>query len=269
MQNWSKVVLAAATMVFVAGAAVAGASSTGHTSRQPANQHPQVAPHTSFVDTSVESKYTPIAPCRIVDTRIHGGAILANRARSFHALGSGNFGGQGGTSCDIPSAATAVTGSVTSLGATGSGYLKVWGYGATEPTASFLNYVKSPVLSASGTIPVSHSTYDFTVKAATHPTQVVIQLTGYYIAPMWAEVSSSGSLVHGSRVVSLTHIGTGSYQVDFDRDVTGCGYSATSYFYGVTMAVEPRTGDANAVFVAAADHTGTGADTYFYLTVTC
>ena len=35
------------------------------------------------------------------------------------------------------------------------------------------------------------------------------------------------------------------------------------------MEVEPRRGDAHAVFVAAADYNGTGVDTYFYLTVTC
>ena len=237
--------------------------------QQPAAQGSRVLTPNALVDTSTEAKYTPIAPCRIVDTRVAGGAIANLGTRSFHALGAGSFAGQGGASCDIPSSATAVTGSIIATGSTGSGYLKVYGYGATEPTPSFLNYVASPILSASGTIPVAASTFDFTVKAFGKPTQVVIQLTGYYVRPMWAEVSSTGAFVKGSRVASITHIGTGSYQVDFDRDVSACAYTATSYFYGTTMEVEPRSGDADGVFVAAADYNGTGGDTYFYLTVTC
>ena len=223
----------------------------------------------ALVDTSTESKYTPIAPCRIVDTRVHGGAISANATRSFHALGSGSFAGQGGASCDIPSSAIAVTGSIIAVNATGSGYLKAYAYGAAEPKPSFLNYVPSPTLSASGTIPVAGSTYDFTVKAFAHPTQVVIQLTGYYVRPMWAEVSSAGGLVQGSRVAAISHIGTGSYEVDLDRNVSACAYTATSYFYGTTMEVEPRSGNVDGVFVAASDYNGAGVDTYFYLTVTC
>jgi hypothetical protein len=270
MHKWVKVAVSAAAVMFVAGTAAASASPLTQNSRQPANPHPRLAQQRrAAVDTAVESKYTPIAPCRIVDTRVGGGAIHAGSTRSFHALGSGNFTNQGGTSCGIPLSATAVTGSVIAVGATGPGYLRVFGYGAALPTASFLNYVPSLTLSASGTIPVSESTYDFTVAAATHATQVVVQLTGYYIPPMWAEVNSSGGYVQGSRVVSLTHVGTGIYQVDFDRNVTGCAYNATSYFYGTTMEVEPRSGDANAVFVAAGDYNGTGVDTYFYLTVTC
>jgi hypothetical protein len=279
MKRWFKVAAPVTALVFVAGitAGHASASPTLQKHPQPAGQrsqpgaaeHAQVITPSALVDTSVESKYTPIAPCRIVDTRLGGGAIANLSARNFHALGSGSFAAQGGTSCDIPFSATAVTGSVISADAPGSGYVKVYGYGAAEPTASFLNYVKTPLLSASGTIPVSDSTFDFTVKAFGKPTQVIIQLTGYYIRPMWVEVASNATYVQGSRVTALSTLGTGLYEVDFDRNITGCAYTANSYTGGISVEVEPRVTNVNGVFLALEDSTGALVNAAFYLTVTC
>lgn len=266
MNRWSKVAVLGVGVALVATAAAATAAPPAHL--QPPNAHAKVVP-AAAADTATESKYTPIPSCRIVDTRYAGGPLSNGSTRSFYALGNTGFGAQGGTACDIPSSATAVTASIVALSATANGYFKVFAYGGSLPSGSFLNYNKSLTLGASGTIPVANSTRNFTVLAVGGSVQVVVQVTGYYVPAMWAEVSSSGSLVRGSRVVSITHIGTGSYQVDFDRDVSACGYNATSYFYGTTMEVEPRSGDSHAVFVAAADYNGTGVDTYFYLTVTC
>ena len=267
--KWMKIAVSAVAVAVVAGTAAASASPASVAlPHQPANTHARLVP-AAAVDTAVETKYTAIAPCRIADTRLGGGAVTSGHARSFYALGNTGFGAQGGTACDIPASATSVTGSIIAVNATSHGYVKVFAYGASLPVASFLNYTSTATLSASGTIPVVSGARNFTVLTAGGTTDLVIQLTGYYVPAMWAEVSSSGGYVKGSRVTSLTHVGTGSYQVDFDRDVSGCGYTATSYFYGTTMEVEPRSGDANAVFVGAADYNGTGVDTYFYLTVTC
>ena len=265
MKNWMKMTLAGVGLALVATTA-AGASPV--TRLQPANPHKTIA-IASAVDTATEAKYTPIAPCRIADTRLGGGALTSGHARSFYALGTTGFGAQGGSSCDIPYAATGVTGSIIATGAAGNGYLKVFAYGASLPTASFLNYSHSLTLSASGTIPVVASTRNFTVLATGASTHVVIQLTGYYMPPMWAEVSSSGGYVSGSRVAALSYLGTGSYQVDFDRDISGCAYTATSFYYGVILEAEPRSGDTHAVYIGAADYNGNSTDTYFYVTVTC
>lgn len=252
MNRWSKIAVLGVGIALVATTA-ARAASAGH--QQPANPHTRLAAGAA-VDTATESKYTTIAPCRIADTRLGAGALTSGHARSFYALGNTGFGAQGGAACDIPNSATSVTGSIIAVGASASGYLKVYAYGASLPTASFLNYSHTVTLSASGTIPVVSGVRNFTVLASGGSTQVVIQLTGYFIPPTWVEVASDGSYVRGSRVVSLSHLGTGSYQVDFDRDVSGCGYVATSYFYGYTMEVEPRSGDANAVYVGRRTTTG-------------
>jgi hypothetical protein len=265
MNRWSKFVVLGVGIALVATTA-ANAAPTAHL--QPANPHAKLAP-AAAVDTASELKYTAIPSCRIVDTRIAGGALANNGTRSFYALGNTGFGAQGGVGCDIPAAASAVTGSIVALSASANGYLKVFAYGGSLPSGTFMTFNHSLTVGASGTIPVVPGTRNFSVLGVGGSVQLVIQLTGYYVPGMSAEISSSGAYVRGSRVVSVTHIGTGSYQVDFDRDVSGCVYNATSYFYGTIVEVEPRSGDAHGVYIGAADYNGTGVDTYFYLTVTC
>lgn len=268
MNKWSKVVLGGVAIALTATTAAYAAPAAHLQPRAPHVRAHAVA--AAAVDSATEAKYTAIAPCRIADTRVAGGALTSGHARSFYALGTSGFGGQGGESCDIPAAATAVTGSVIAAKATGTGYLKVFAYGASLPTASFLNFSKTLTLSASGTIPVSaDGARNFTVLASGASTHVIIQLTGYYIRPTWAEIDAAGGYVAGSRVTSVSHLGTGSYQVDFDRDVSGCAYAATSFYFGNPMTVEPRSGDVHGVYVGATDSAGTTVDTQFYLTVTC
>jgi hypothetical protein len=277
MNRWTLVGILLATVVAVGAGAVGADGSTPVTARpaaqvQPPNPHPVPQARSgamSAVDSAVESKFTPIAPCRIVDTRLAGGRIGSLQARSFNALGGGYFGGQGGASCDIPASATAISASVLTVNPSAPGYLRIWSYGTPEPLASFTNYSRGGIVGKSGEIQVASAGRDFTVRSVGGSTDVVIDVTGYYISPTWAEVEFDASLIRGSRVVSQTHIGTGYYQVDFDRNVSNCSYAATSFYYGHEMTVEPRSGDSHGVFVAVTNYNGTGVDTRFYLTVTC
>src|SRR5437773_6789195 len=54
-------------------------------------------------DSADNLVYTPVPPCRIIDTRLAGGLIPAGGTRSFRATGAG-FAGQGGIagSCGVP-----------------------------------------------------------------------------------------------------------------------------------------------------------------------
>src|ERR1700710_2626186 len=127
MNRWSKVVVLGVGIALVATTA-ATAAPTAHL--QPANPHAKLAA-AAAVDTAGELKYTPIPSCRIVDTRLAGGALASGSSRSFYALGNTGFGAQGGVGCDIPAAATAVTGSIVALGASANGYFKVFAYGGS------------------------------------------------------------------------------------------------------------------------------------------
>ncbi len=268
--RWIPVTAAVAALA-VAGSTWAGAAVGHHRVVQPAAaHHTTMTPHAA-IDVSTETKFVPINACRIADTRNHGGPIGANQTRNFRAIGT-NLAGQGGQACDIPAGATALEASVMAVNATGTGYLRVWKWGASLPVSTFLNYSKDLSLRGAGAIAINGAaTYPFRVEAFAKSTDVVIDVTGYYLPSLWAHVSAAGSLVSSSRATAVTRlsISPAFYQVDFDRDVTQCAYTATTTGDQLTADVEPRTGDPKAVFVAFTDENGANAASDFYLQVTC
>lgn len=264
------IMISAIAIAVASSGAVAWASGTaGSRVAQPAGA--QVVHLATPLDTSTESKFTPIPPCRAVDTRYGGGAMANNTSRHFLIGGSSSMHSQGGptTGCGVPAQATAVSVTITTV-ASASGYLKACAYGASEPPTSFLNFTKLFNAAVGGV--VSMGSGQIWVKDRGGPTQVIVDVTGYYLAPMTAFVNTDGTLNHGSRVVStakLTLYGPGVYQVDFDRDVSHCTYAASNYDYSTGVLVEPRSGDATGVFVETVNNSGALTDSAFYLTVTC
>ena len=271
MNRW--IVLGAGALALVGGISVgtAGANAITSNPTQPANHHPRVVANATALDTAVQSTFTAINPCRIVDTRHGHKSISHGHTRAFQVTGSTGFRGQGGTTagCGVPPAAQSVALSITGLDETGRGSVTLYPNGAARPLARALSFTKGIAATANADAMIGTNGKVDAYVGGHGKTDLLLDVTGYYISPLWAEVSSAGGIVRGSRAVSATHIGTGSYQADFDRDVTNCSYNATSYFYGTTMEVEPRSGDTHAVFIAAADYNGNAVDTYFYLTITC
>ena len=91
------------------------------------------------------------------------------------------------------------------------------------------------------------------------------------MAILAARVNSDGTLASGSGATGAFKDSPGSYRVDFDRDVSGCyfsannsGYSA-SPLYAVTL---PFPAVANRVWVLLYNNDGF-ADGSFYLLVYC
>lgn len=91
-----------------------------------------------------------------------------------------------------------------------------------------------------------------------------------------AVVDSDGSLARGAGAVSSARLGTGQYEVIFNRDVRDCTYGATvgSAATGglAPSAASParRLGQDNGVFVrVSAGTTGNNIDRPFHLTAFC
>jgi len=132
--------------------------------------------------------YTPIAPCRVVDTRGAGartGIIPANGTRTFDLTTAAFTSGQGGAGpcAGLPAfahAAWAVNVTVTGYG--GVGWLKAWGFGGSEPAASIINYSPGQAALANGLILTGcyGCADDITVKAFTSGTHVIIDVIGYF-----------------------------------------------------------------------------------------
>jgi len=273
MASWRKTAVVALSAALLGGGGVAWAAG-GAQPRPAQTVHPAAAP----IDASQESRYTPIAPCRIADTRVKGGALGAGVTRAFYVDGTGSvFGDQGGhaSGCGIPSAATAIAATVTAVGATGNGFMKVYPAGTAAPAATFLNDTKTFNISNSGSLTLCGSTCaaDINVSNYGSAANVVIDVAGYYIKPMFAYIHEDGTLGQNSRVTSVNRVGGAAspYRVFFDRDVSQCSFSITTDYQGMGDAAESVAGDGHGVYVmiwTTPDHNQWG-DASFYLTVTC
>jgi hypothetical protein len=232
---------------------------------------------------TTETRFVPITPCRIYDTRQGqgGSPIGAGNFRILKVRGGdnlpGQFAGQGGKAggCGIPAHATAIEATVAAVSPAGTGYLRLWPSGQPETSSTFLNYIRGFNPSNTGALAICHTgcgeASDLRVKAFQSATHVAIDVQGYYIKPMAAVVNSAGGLVYGSRVVSTVRQSTGQYRVQFDRFVDFCvisaavdGTSGNAY-----AMVGPDAADNTRVYVFISDSTGALVNRSFHMSLTC
>lgn len=133
--------------------------------------------------------YTPVAPCRILDTRnVAAGAIAANSTRNFIAFGVSSFAGQGGsaTNCGVnPLAATAVAINLTAVTPTAAGFATAYPFGTTQPLAASVNYAAGAIVNNALIVqtPNPIASFDFTLYtfASSH---YVADIVGYFAPPV-------------------------------------------------------------------------------------
>jgi hypothetical protein len=223
------------------------------------------------------STFVPVTPCRIVDTRKPGaGGAFANlQTRSYRT--QGNTASQGGaTACNIPSTATALELSVTAVTAQQTGFLRLFPAGASEPNATFMNYTPTFNASNAGTVAITPGTgANLKVRNYGAGTQVVIEVLGYYVENIYAVVRADGGLIRSTAGATSTKEGTGVYRVNFNRNVSGCAFSAGEHDGGTSFgtvgftALATNGNTPNGVFVQTFNSSGAAADEEFHLIVTC
>lgn len=133
--------------------------------------------------------YTPITPCRIVDSRIAGGRLSANVTKTFDVDGqnasSPSFAAQGGSSagCGVPYGVSyAVAMTITSVHPSTSGFFTAWGLG-TKPNSSVLNFAYDTAAANTTILPVVPGAgNDFSVASST-ASDIVIDVVGYFAPP--------------------------------------------------------------------------------------
>lgn len=133
-------------------------------------------------DTSSDLVYTPVTPCKIVDTRYGGGGfIAAGSTRNYQTYGSLGF--QGGSSCSSPRGEpSAVHLSVVVVTPNGQGNIKTHPYLTSSSTGLAVNFANIGTnLANAGTVGVTrYNTYDISVSANNAGAHVTIQVLGYY-----------------------------------------------------------------------------------------
>ena len=160
----------------------AGALSDGKTTAKP---------QLKVAGSGPELVYTPITPCRILDTRFSGGgSFTAGTTQSFKATNpAGTFSSQGGspTNCAIPVKAQSVTVNFTVFN-TGAGpaFITAWPFNQPNPGTATLNWTSPGAQVANGAIlPVctgAGCTFDFNVFASSS-TDLVADIVGYFTQP--------------------------------------------------------------------------------------
>jgi hypothetical protein len=109
--------------------------------------------------------YTSMQPCRLFDTRVAGGALVANTSRQFNAVGvssSGSLSGQGGNAsgCPIPGfdpvnsspQVQAIVINLAVITPSGTGVLQAWPSDQSKPNASIMNFTAAEVVLANGAV---------------------------------------------------------------------------------------------------------------------
>lgn len=156
-------------------------------------------------DSQADLVYTPVAPCRVVDTRIAGGILAAGSTRDFWVTGVG-FGSQGGGSgdCGVPfGPATVAMLNFSAASSAGSGHLQAFAYGGAVPAAATLSFGVVPGLAAISNgiaIPIcdpatSTCNRDFTVRAGAAATHVVVDVVGYFSKSASDVIQGSSALL--------------------------------------------------------------------------
>jgi hypothetical protein len=153
--------------------------------KQPAslNQMADMVVEDALGGISGDLVYNPVTPCRVADTRLAGGLIPGNTARTFD-LDGGNLSTQGGsaTGCGIPlGVARAAVLTIVVTDPQGAGYFTAWASGP-QPLSSALNYSAGQIIANTTVVPtLPGAGSDFTLYslASAH---AVIDVVGYFAA---------------------------------------------------------------------------------------
>ncbi len=146
-------------------------------------------------DADKDLVYTPLSPCRIIDTRLGGGGKLPKGgSRSFSI--NGNTSAQGGRpNCGVPDGVSeppAAVLNVTVSKGDGNGYIIAWPAGTGRPNASIINFrtnqdiANTSVLTTSVIAGVNEISF-FTSQS----THLIVDVMGYFSKPSASPLESS------------------------------------------------------------------------------
>ena len=179
-----------------------------------------------FGDLNQDLIYTPIAHCRIVDTRsMSTGPIAAGNTRSFIALNTPNFLSQGGspTNCGTPGVvATAVNIAVTAITPALGGSATLYAYGTSPATSTLISYAAGAVVTNTMLIAIPNplAAYDFTL-ASSQLSHYTIDILGYFAPPLATALQCLNSAEANVTVA-------GGATVDLTAPACAAGYAETA-----------------------------------------
>jgi uncharacterized delta-60 repeat protein len=162
------------------------ATTGNNTSVVPVNTAASVKEQCFYAESSTDLVFSPVTPCRIVDTRKAGGAIPPGGIRGYRVRGNNaQMTSQGGNPSGCPSPGNlepyGVHINVTAVPVAGPGNIVAYPFGSGTPKASLVNY-KFGVqnIANSGTVLTCWDCgNDINIKSNNGTTHVVIDVLGY------------------------------------------------------------------------------------------
>src|SRR5208282_5109499 len=105
----------------------------------------------------IQLAYTPLTPCRLVDTRVAVGPLGARSGRNFDASNNASIGAAGGNpaGCGIPAGPEALALTLTAVQPTQLGNLVAYPAGGTVPLASALNFLAGQIVANTTFVPIT------------------------------------------------------------------------------------------------------------------
>lgn len=195
--------------------------------------------------------YTPVTPCRILDTRVAGGTIAGTFTRDFNAVvgSGGNFSSQGGSATDCGAVAAgqaAVVINLTAVTPTGAGFATAYPFGASRPLASSVNYSAGAVVNNTVVValPSPLTTKDFTLYTFAN-SDFVADIVGYYAPPVATALQCTRQLGNFVNVPANTYGFGVSATCPTGYTATGLGIEAAA---NVVMADSSLNNSGGTVF---------------------
>ena len=182
-----------------------------------------------IISDSEDLLYTPVKPCRIVDTRKSGGMINAGAQRNFRVFGTGGtLSAQGGNpaGCSSPGGAPyAAHINMVAVDPTGKGNLKAFPVGAGTGAGLSVNYKTIDTnLANAGTVKtVTGSGPDITVASKFSSAHTAIDVLGYY----YPEGDLLYTAVNPCRIVDTRKTSAGIIDANTQRNFRVFGTGGT------------------------------------------
>jgi hypothetical protein len=218
--------------------------------------------------------FTPIAPCRVVDTRDSGartGAIPANTSRAFDLTADAGSEGQGGGPFPCPGLPSfhhlGWSVNITVVGVyTTYGVLKAYRFNGSEPNASVINWVpglNGAIANGVTLMGCFGCADDIVIKAFGEATHVIIDVMGYF-----SEATANTSTVTYMAGALAPIAGNGTASAAGAPCPAGTilvgGGAATSSFASVFMAADsPSTFTSTTTWVTVFHNSSATAESAF------
>lgn len=130
------------------------------------------APNQCISPVVVPAKFFTVAPCRLIDTRIAGGAALGAGVESQFTIPAGT--------CSIPALAVSLSVNVTVPAAGGGGHLSLYPANIAKPSTTTLNFSAGATRANNAVVALSLDLGLKIFNGAAVPVHVVVDVNGYF-----------------------------------------------------------------------------------------